>query len=195
MRTGPQLPRGSIPVPTQADEGQRRLTRVMVVASDFRELRPVAYCRGTPGVAYESVALPLSYPGGRLILHQLRWPLCLRSSRRHPAGPARHPTCRTASSIPTPRRSRSTTPPTRARRRTVRTGYERAGFQVLFIEIRCDDPHIIEVNIRSTKRSSPEVAEELTYSRSPLPRARSTRASWSRSPSASRTCIPISSSL
>ena len=84
---------------------------------------------------------------------------------------------------------------TRAHRTPVRTRCERAGFQVLFIEIRYDDPHIIEVNIRSTKRSSPEVAEELTYSRSLLPRARSTRASWSRSPSASRTCIPISSSL
>jgi hypothetical protein len=33
---------------------------------------------------------------------------------------------------------------------------ERAGFQVLFSEIRCDDPHIIEANIRSTKLSSPD---------------------------------------
>jgi broad specificity phosphatase PhoE len=38
----------------------------------------------------------------------------------------------------------------------VRARCERAGFQVLFIEIRCDDPHIIEANIRSTKLSSPD---------------------------------------
>ena len=37
---------------------------------------------------------------------------------------------------------------TRARRAMVRARCERAGFQVLFIEIRCDDPHIIEANIR-----------------------------------------------
>ena len=54
---------GSIPVPTQADGGQRRLTRIMAVASDSRELRRVACCRRVPWVAYESVALPLSYPG------------------------------------------------------------------------------------------------------------------------------------
>jgi broad specificity phosphatase PhoE/predicted kinase len=45
---------------------------------------------------------------------------------------------------------------TRARRAMVRTRCERAGFQALFIEIRCDDPHIIEANIRSTKLSSPD---------------------------------------
>src|SRR5258707_6989465 len=45
---------------------------------------------------------------------------------------------------------------TRARREMVRTRCERAGFQTLFIEIRCDDPHIIEANIRSTKLSSPD---------------------------------------
>jgi broad specificity phosphatase PhoE/predicted kinase len=45
---------------------------------------------------------------------------------------------------------------TRARRAMVRTRCERAGFQTLFIEIRCDDPHIIEANIRSTKLSSPD---------------------------------------
>ena len=45
---------------------------------------------------------------------------------------------------------------TRARRTMVRARCERAGFQVLFIEIRCDDPHIIEANIRSTKLSSPD---------------------------------------
>jgi broad specificity phosphatase PhoE len=38
----------------------------------------------------------------------------------------------------------------------VRARCERAGCQVLFIEIRCDDPHIIEANIRSTKLSSPD---------------------------------------
>jgi hypothetical protein len=32
---------------------------------------------------------------------------------------------------------------TRGRRAMVRARCERAGFQVLFIEIRCDDPHII----------------------------------------------------
>jgi broad specificity phosphatase PhoE/predicted kinase len=45
---------------------------------------------------------------------------------------------------------------TRARRAMVHARCERAGFQVLFIEIRCDDPHIIEANIRSTKLSSPD---------------------------------------
>lgn len=45
---------------------------------------------------------------------------------------------------------------TRARRTMVRARCERAGFQVLFIEIRCDDAHIIEANIRSTKLSSPD---------------------------------------
>jgi predicted kinase len=45
---------------------------------------------------------------------------------------------------------------TRGRRAMVRARCERAGFQVLFIEIRCDDPHIIEANIRSTKLSSPD---------------------------------------
>jgi broad specificity phosphatase PhoE/predicted kinase len=45
---------------------------------------------------------------------------------------------------------------TRARRAMVRARCERAGLQVLFIEIRCDDPHIIEANIRSTKLSSPD---------------------------------------
>jgi broad specificity phosphatase PhoE/predicted kinase len=45
---------------------------------------------------------------------------------------------------------------TRARRAMVRTRCERAGFQVLFIEIRCDEPHLIEANIRSTKLSSPD---------------------------------------
>ena len=45
---------------------------------------------------------------------------------------------------------------TRARRAMVRARCERAGFQVLFIEIRCDDPHIIETNIRCTKLSSPD---------------------------------------
>jgi 6-phosphofructo-2-kinase / fructose-2,6-biphosphatase 3 len=45
---------------------------------------------------------------------------------------------------------------TRARRTMVRARCERAGFQVLFIEIRCDDPHIIEANIRNTKLSSPD---------------------------------------
>ena len=45
---------------------------------------------------------------------------------------------------------------TRARRAMVRARCERAGFQVLFIEIRCDDPDLIEANIRSTKLSSPD---------------------------------------
>ena len=44
----------------------------------------------------------------------------------------------------------------RARRAMVHARCERAGFQVLFIEIRCDDPYIIEANIRSTKLSSPD---------------------------------------
>jgi broad specificity phosphatase PhoE/predicted kinase len=45
---------------------------------------------------------------------------------------------------------------THARRKMVRERCEKAGFQVLFIEIRCDDPAIIEANIRSTKLSSPD---------------------------------------
>jgi broad specificity phosphatase PhoE/predicted kinase len=45
---------------------------------------------------------------------------------------------------------------TRARRAMVRGRCERAGFQVLFIEMRCDDAQIIESNIRSTKLSSPD---------------------------------------
>ena len=45
---------------------------------------------------------------------------------------------------------------TRMRRARVRECCERAGLQVLFIEIRCDDPTIIEDNIRSTKLSSPD---------------------------------------
>jgi broad specificity phosphatase PhoE/predicted kinase len=45
---------------------------------------------------------------------------------------------------------------TRERRATVRARCERAGFQVLFIEIRCDDPSVIEANIRATKLSSPD---------------------------------------
>ncbi|MFI5309044.1 MAG: 6-phosphofructo-2-kinase/fructose-2,6-bisphosphatase [Polyangiales bacterium] len=43
-----------------------------------------------------------------------------------------------------------------ARRMMVRRRCEQAGFQVLFIEILCDDPNIIEANIRSTKLSSPD---------------------------------------
>ncbi len=42
------------------------------------------------------------------------------------------------------------------RRAMVRRRCEQAGFQVLFIEILCDDPSIIEANIRSTKLSSPD---------------------------------------
>jgi broad specificity phosphatase PhoE/predicted kinase len=45
---------------------------------------------------------------------------------------------------------------TRERRAMVRARCEQAGFQVLFIEIRCDDPSVIEENIRSTKLSSPD---------------------------------------
>ena len=54
--------------PTQADEGPRKLMRVTAVAFDSRGLRRVAYCRWALEVAYESVALPLSYPSVRLIL-------------------------------------------------------------------------------------------------------------------------------
>jgi broad specificity phosphatase PhoE/predicted kinase len=42
------------------------------------------------------------------------------------------------------------------RRAMVRTRCEQAGFQVLFVEIDCDDPTIIENNIRNTKLSSPD---------------------------------------
>jgi broad specificity phosphatase PhoE/predicted kinase len=42
------------------------------------------------------------------------------------------------------------------RRKMVRTRCESAGLQVLFVEIACDDPSIIEDNIRNTKLSSPD---------------------------------------
>jgi broad specificity phosphatase PhoE len=45
------------------------------------------------------------------------------------------------------------------RRAMVRERCEQAGFQVLFIEIVCDDPNIIEANIRSTKLSSPDYVD------------------------------------
>lgn len=45
---------------------------------------------------------------------------------------------------------------TRARRAMVRTRCEQAGLQVLFIENECNDPNIIENNIRNTKLSSPD---------------------------------------
>jgi 6-phosphofructo-2-kinase / fructose-2,6-biphosphatase 3 len=45
---------------------------------------------------------------------------------------------------------------TRERRAMMRARCEPAGFQLLFIEIRCDDLQIIEANIRSTKLSSPD---------------------------------------
>jgi broad specificity phosphatase PhoE len=45
---------------------------------------------------------------------------------------------------------------TRARRAMVRERCQQAGCQVLFVEILCDDPTIIEANIRSTKLSSPD---------------------------------------
>ena len=42
------------------------------------------------------------------------------------------------------------------RRAMVRERCEQAGLQVLFVEIDCDDPTIIENNIRNTKLSSPD---------------------------------------
>lgn len=45
---------------------------------------------------------------------------------------------------------------TQARRAMVRARCEQAALQVLFIEIRCDDPSIIEANVRNTKLSSPD---------------------------------------
>jgi len=42
------------------------------------------------------------------------------------------------------------------RRAVVRTRCEEAGIQVLFVEMHCDDPAIIELNIRATKLSSPD---------------------------------------
>ena len=54
---------GSILVPRQADRRRRGLRLLMAVASGFQGLRRVAYCRRASEVAYESVALPLSYPG------------------------------------------------------------------------------------------------------------------------------------
>lgn len=44
----------------------------------------------------------------------------------------------------------------RERRAQVREHCEQAGMQVLFIESRCDDPAIIEQNIRSTKLAMPD---------------------------------------
>jgi broad specificity phosphatase PhoE/predicted kinase len=45
---------------------------------------------------------------------------------------------------------------THARRKMVRERCERAGASVLFIETVCDDPEIIEANIRQTKLSAPD---------------------------------------
>jgi broad specificity phosphatase PhoE/predicted kinase len=45
---------------------------------------------------------------------------------------------------------------TRERRAMVKQRCEAAGVQVLFVEIACDDPDIIEDNIRNTKLSSPD---------------------------------------
>ena len=45
---------------------------------------------------------------------------------------------------------------THARREMVRQQCERAGASVLFIETLCDDPSIIEANIRQTKLSAPD---------------------------------------
>lgn len=45
---------------------------------------------------------------------------------------------------------------TRRRRALLRERCEQAGFQVLFIELACNDPAIIEANIRATKLSSPD---------------------------------------
>jgi broad specificity phosphatase PhoE/predicted kinase len=45
---------------------------------------------------------------------------------------------------------------TRQRRNMVRSRCEAAGLQLLFVEIDCDDPAVIEDNIRNTKLSSPD---------------------------------------
>ncbi|HEY2732332.1 MAG TPA: 6-phosphofructo-2-kinase domain-containing protein, partial [Polyangiales bacterium] len=45
---------------------------------------------------------------------------------------------------------------TRQRRSMVRSRCEAAGLQLLFVEISCDDPAVIEDNIRNTKLSSPD---------------------------------------
>lgn len=45
---------------------------------------------------------------------------------------------------------------TAERRAFVRTRCEQAGLQVLFVEMHCDDPAIVEHNIRATKLSSPD---------------------------------------
>jgi len=113
---------GSIPVPTQADGGQRRLTRVTAVASDFRGLRRVAYCRGAPGVGYESVALPLICAGVRpwslplparplrTASRQFQHPVQQRPGARFwrsRRGSARSSGADTASSLPSKRAPRS----------------------------------------------------------------------------------------
>jgi broad specificity phosphatase PhoE len=45
---------------------------------------------------------------------------------------------------------------TRSRRALVRERCQKAGLQVMFVELLCDDPEVIEGNIRSTKLSSPD---------------------------------------
>jgi broad specificity phosphatase PhoE/predicted kinase len=45
---------------------------------------------------------------------------------------------------------------TRSRRALVRERCEKAGLQVLFVELLSDEPSVIEANIRSTKLSSPD---------------------------------------
>ncbi|MGD8859464.1 MAG: 6-phosphofructo-2-kinase/fructose-2,6-bisphosphatase [Myxococcales bacterium] len=48
---------------------------------------------------------------------------------------------------------------TRERRTWVKQQCEQRGFQVLFVDLVCDDPELIETNIRNTKLNSPDYAE------------------------------------
>jgi broad specificity phosphatase PhoE/predicted kinase len=49
---------------------------------------------------------------------------------------------------------------TRSRRQLIRDRCERAGVAQLFVEIVCDDPDVIEANIRETKVHSPDYVSE-----------------------------------
>lgn len=48
---------------------------------------------------------------------------------------------------------------TRERRAMIRQRCEQSGFQVLFIELRCEDREVIEANIRATKLTSPDYVD------------------------------------
>jgi hypothetical protein len=80
---GVARPRGSRVVPTQHDSSRRTARRIIAAARFRRDLRAVASnCVGS-GADYESVALPLSYPG--VPGGSRSWSLPLAHHHRHVA--------------------------------------------------------------------------------------------------------------